>query len=184
MTRRPLDPEEKAAWDRVKATVKPLEPLSPKPHIAEPAEPAPPPMAKRKRVAAASPPGQQQKRPAAPVAEHRQGLDSHWDRRLKRGAMAPDLHLDLHGLGLDHAYGRLDHAIEQAVATGARSILLVTGRARAHDRASGSGRGAIRAAIHDWLAASRHAGHIAAVRGAHPRHGGDGALYIILKRGR
>ena len=40
----------------------------------------------------------------------------------------------------------------------------------------------IRAAVHDWLAVSRHAGRIAAVRGAHPRHGGGGSLYIILRR--
>ena len=43
-------------------------------------------------------------------------------------------------------------------------------------------RGAIRAAVGDWLAASRHAADIAAVRSAHPRHGGAGALYIILRR--
>ena len=43
-------------------------------------------------------------------------------------------------------------------------------------------RGAIRAAVADWLAASRHADRIAAVRNAHPRHGGTGALYIVLKR--
>ncbi|MGB5485182.1 Smr/MutS family protein, partial [Parasphingorhabdus sp.] len=40
------------------------------------------------------------------------------------------------------------------------------------------------AAISDWLAASRHASRIAAVRRAHPRHGGAGALYIILRRPR
>ena len=40
------------------------------------------------------------------------------------------------------------------------------------------------AAIGDWLAASRHASSIAAVRGAHPRHGGAGALYIVLRRPR
>ena len=45
-------------------------------------------------------------------------------------------------------------------------------------------RGAIRAAVGDWLHASRHAGSIAAVRGAHPRHGGAGALYIVLRRRR
>jgi DNA-nicking Smr family endonuclease len=38
--------------------------------------------------------------------------------------------------------------------------------------------------VGDWLAASRHAGDIAAVRNAHPRHGGGGALYIVLRRGR
>jgi len=36
--------------------------------------------------------------------------------------------------------------------------------------------------VRDWLASSRHAAHIASVRQAHPRHGGEGALYIVLKR--
>jgi DNA-nicking Smr family endonuclease len=45
-------------------------------------------------------------------------------------------------------------------------------------------RGAIRATIGDWLAASRHSSQIAAVRNAHPRHGGLGALYIVLRRRR
>ena len=39
-----------------------------------------------------------------------------------------------------------------------------------------------KAAVHDWLAVSRHAPRIAAVRGAHPRHGGGGSLYIVLRR--
>ena len=42
----------------------------------------------------------------------------------------------------------------------------------------------IAAQVADWLALSRHAGRIAAVRGAHPRHGGQGALYVILRRRR
>jgi DNA-nicking Smr family endonuclease len=61
-------------------------------------------------------------------------------------------------------------------------VLLVTGKPREHDRASGQGRGAIAAVVRDWLASSRHASSISAVRNAHPRHGGAGALYIVLKR--
>ena len=114
------------------------------------------------------------------------GLDSHWDRRLNKGSIIPDVSVDLHGLGLAHAHARLDGVLEQSVKGGARVILLVTGKMRDHDRASGvsggRGRGAIRAAVTDWLAASRHHAHIASVRPAHQRHGGDGALYIILKR--
>jgi len=107
-------------------------------------------------------------------------LDGSWDRRLARGMVQPDLTIDLHGHTLDSAYRTLDAGLDQAIARGARMLLLVTGK----PRAQGSGRGAIRAAVGDWLAASRHAGDIAAVRGAHPRHGGTGALYIILKRRR
>ena len=61
-----------------------------------------------------------------------------------------------------------------------RLLLLITGK----PRDAKSGRGAIRAAVGDWLAASPYAGDIAAVRNAHPRHGGAGALYIVLRRRR
>ncbi len=111
-----------------------------------------------------------------------QTLDGTWDRQITKGAIIPDISVDLHGSGLSGAYARLDGALEQAIAQKLRVVLLVTGRARAHDRASGEGRGAIASVVRDWLSASRHAKAIAAVRNAHPRHGGAGALYIVLKR--
>jgi DNA-nicking Smr family endonuclease len=107
-------------------------------------------------------------------------LDGSWDRRLSRGLVQPDLAIDLHGHTLDSAWRTLDAGLDQAIGRGARMLLLVTGK----PRDPGSGRGAIRAAVGDWLAASRHADRIAAVRGAHPRHGGTGALYIVLRRPR
>ncbi len=111
------------------------------------------------------------------------GLDSGWDRKLARGSVHPDFTLDLHGASLDAAYSRLMHGIAQAKSMGARVILLVTGKPRPVDSADrGSRRGAIRAKVIDWLAASEHALDIAAIRNAHLRHGGTGALYIILKR--
>jgi DNA-nicking Smr family endonuclease len=107
-------------------------------------------------------------------------LDGHWDRRMAKGGVQPDVTIDLHGHTLTSAYARLDMALGQAIAADMRLMLLITGKARAPD----SGRGAIRAAVADWLASSRHAGSIAAVRNAHPRHGGEGALYIVLRRRR
>ncbi|MEL7690491.1 Smr/MutS family protein [Citromicrobium bathyomarinum] len=112
-------------------------------------------------------------------------MDSHWDRRLKAGEIAPELTLDLHGHGLDAAYNRLMDGMAQARGMDARSVLVVTGKPRSGEAADrGERRGAIRAKILDWLAASEHGGAIAAVRNAHRRHGGDGALYIVLKRSR
>jgi DNA-nicking Smr family endonuclease len=110
-------------------------------------------------------------------------LDGTWDRGLSRGAIEPDATLDLHGHNLATAYSLLDERLEQAIAMGARVLLLVTGKPRTDERRP-HGRGAIRAAVGDWLAASRHAARIAAVRNAHPRHGGSGALYIVLRRAR
>ena len=107
-------------------------------------------------------------------------LDASWDRRLARGLVQPDRSLDLHGHNLATAWALLDRRLGEAVADGARVLLLITGKPPS-DR---SGRGAIRAAVGDWLAASPYAGDIAAVRNAHPRHGGAGALYIVLRRSR
>jgi DNA-nicking Smr family endonuclease len=97
--------------------------------------------------------------------------------------VAPDTIVDLHGHNLATAYDLLDRRLDQAIAAEDRLLLLITGKPPADDRRPAP-RGAIRAAVGDWLAASRHAGRIAAVRNAHPRHGGAGALYIVLRRGR
>jgi DNA-nicking Smr family endonuclease len=113
------------------------------------------------------------------------GLDASWERKLARAAIAPDFTLDLHGHTLDQAHVRLDSGLMQAKAMGARLVLLVTGKARPVDAADrGTSRGAIRAKVVDWLAAGPHASDIAAIRKAHRRHGGDGALYIVLRRPR
>ena len=74
---------------------------------------------------------------------------------------------------------------DHLAALGARVVLLITGRPRPTEAADrGDRRGAIRAKVLDWLAAGAHASRIAAVRPAHRKHGGAGALYIILRRPR
>ncbi len=114
------------------------------------------------------------------------GLDGGWDRRLAQGAVPPDFTLDLHGHSLDAAHARLDHGLHLAITQGARLVLLIAGKERPHGDHDqrGNRRGAIRAKLMDWLSHSRHAARIAAVRAAHPRHGGAGAIYIVLRRNR
>jgi len=111
-------------------------------------------------------------------------LDGGWDKRIAKGGVIPDMTLDLHGHTLASAHAMLDDGIARALRHGCRVILLVTGRPPRPESERPHARGAIRAAIGDWLGASRHADAIAAVRGAHPRHGGQGALYIVLRRPR
>ena len=113
-----------------------------------------------------------------PIAD--KTLDGSWDKKLRSGAIEPDRMLDLHGMNLDTAWNAIDRGLEQAIARGDRVVLLITGHHRPGDPPVQRGR--IRAAVHDWLAASRHAQNIAAVRGAHRRHGGGGSLYLILRR--
>lgn len=112
-------------------------------------------------------------------------LDAGWDKKLAKGMVSPDRVIDLHGDTLDTAHARLDFALRDAVLCGERLILLVTGKpARDNPRLPPTSRGVIRASISDWLSSSSHASKIAAVRNAHPRHGGAGALYVILRRSR
>lgn len=184
---RPLDPDEKALWHKVTSTVRPIaRRVSKSPALA--AEPATPAIAtaapKRGRVPPARVPA------ATPVAQQKplaDSLDGGWDRRLRRGVTTPDWTVDLHGHTLDSARRLLDSMLDQAVAEGIRVILLITGKPPREDDRHYDGRprrGLIRASIGTWLQSSRHAGRIAAVRNAHPRHGGAGALYVILRRER
>jgi DNA-nicking Smr family endonuclease len=182
---KPLSPAEDALWQRVIATVTPLHKVRPKALPEPPSNGAMQPKEQTSRAVsiARRPEMGKAKTPATPtVISH--NLDGHWDRKFLRGRIEPDLTIDLHGHSLASAYGRLDAALDHARHGGVRVILLITGKAKP-DRPHGpdGGRGAIRAAVEGWISASRHARHIAAVRNAHPRHGGTGAIYIVLKRG-
>jgi DNA-nicking Smr family endonuclease len=172
---RSLSPEEAEAWARVAATIRPL---SRDPDwsqaVEEPRKPVDLPNAPKPRAQAQSTP------PSKALPIHRKTLDASWDKRLRSGAVEPDRILDLHGMNLDRAWSAIDRALEQAISHGERLVLLITGHHRPGDPPVERGR--IRAAVHDWLAASRHAADIAAVRGAHRRHGGGGSLYLILRR--
>jgi len=77
-------------------------------------------------------------------------------------------------------------SLAKARATGARVLLVIAGKPRGPEARDhrGNARGVIRAKLLDWLAASAHAGAIAAIRPAHQRHGGAGAVYVVLRRAR
>ncbi len=190
---RGLTASEAALWARLAATVKPLHPvrkLQAPPLSGLPAgePPVPVPLAKKPkgRVPPLRPPVTLPAPAAKPaVGQVGAGLDSHWERRLARNVLEPDFTLDLHGHNLEQAHRRLDDGLLQAKSMGARLVLLVTGKSRPVDAADrGERRGAIRAKVLDWLAAGPHASDIAAVRPAQRRHGGEGALYLVLRRGR
>lgn len=176
---RRLNPEESALWARVTATVRPLDRrridgVVPQP----PAQPASAPVANRPQSTI---------RPAKPVpprATSANTLDGGWDRRLSSGRITPDVTIDLHGYTLASAHALLERSLGEAIAHGDRVMLVITGNppnARTHgDRP----RGLIRQQMPLWIASSSYRDAIAAVRGAHPRHGGRGALYLILRRQR
>ena len=170
---RSLSPEEAELWGRVAATIRPLSRETPAPPIVQ----------KPVEVAAGPKPKATSRQPQTspkPVPIGARTLDGTWDRKLRSGSVEPDRVLDLHGMNLDRAWLAIDRALEQSIARGDRVVLLITGHHRPGEPPVQRGR--IRAAVHDWLAHSRHASDIAAVRGAHRRHGGGGSLYLILRR--
>ena len=171
-----LSAEERALWARVAATVTPLEGKSAE--VSDlPVGHLPPPV-KRKPVTRSLPQPKPARlnEPAAPDT-----LDGGWDRRLRKGGVSPDRTIDLHGHTLATASNALEHALARAVADDIRVLLVITGKPPKPDA---KGRGLIRAAIGTWLGSSGYRDRIAAVRNAHPRHGGTGALYVILRRRR
>ena len=174
---RGLSPEEAALWARVTETIRPLsrDPTT-GPLIAVKADSLAP-SAPKGRV----PPNRPAILPPKRIKNLGDAtLDGGWNRRLGSGRIQPDRTLDLHGHSLAKAWEAIDRALERSIASNDRVLLLITGHERKGEPPLERGR--IRAAVHDWLAVSRHADRIAAVRGAHRRHGGGGSLYIILRR--
>ncbi len=187
---RRLGPDETALWKKVAATVKPLAkakaPLAP---VAPPTVKPPKPTSRSIAAPAAAPRAPAKLPPPRRTHSHAT-LDGHWDRRLRKGVVRPDMSIDLHGHTLASAQALLDEAIGRALLRGARVLLVVAGRLRpGADRlpqmhGDPRPRGAIRASLPDWLAYSPHADQIVALRPAHISHGGAGAVYVILRRNR
>lgn len=115
-------------------------------------------------------------RPSAPAAA---GASEHIEpgrlRRIQRERDPIDARIDLHGLDQFAAEDQLKAFLFRARDAGLRAVLVITGKGSRGD-------GVIRRRLSDWLAdpALRHV--VAGVAMAHRRHGGEGAVYIAIKR--
>lgn len=186
---RRLSPQEAALWRAVAGSVRPL----PKPpqngEVARAKRVTEGPVSNDKPLVGLTPapppfPSSRERSPSPfQGGSAANTLDARWDKQLATGRIEPDFTIDLHGETLSSAHARLNRSLDFAIRTGARVILLITGRPAADNpRLPPTSRGVIRASVKDWLAASSHTSRIAAIRNAHPRHGGAGALYLILRR--
>jgi DNA-nicking Smr family endonuclease len=167
----PLDVEDLRLWAVVTATVRPLRPSHPEPPVAvaPPPEPIPAkPPAPHRIEPPPKPPPRVQHGPAADV-------DAKLRRRLARGHDALAARIDLHGLTHDAARASLVRFVERSLAEGWRAVLVITGKGLGGD-------GLLRRLVPVWLAEPPLRAHVAGVSEAHRRHGGEGALYVALKR--
>lgn len=110
-----------------------------------------------------------------------QPFDRAVDRALSRGKRAPEGTLDLHGMTLAAAERSVARFLAEAAAEGWRVVLIVTGKGIRREGGRVFG-GRIRAEFPAWLERADNRALIAGVRAAHPRHGGSGAFYVLLRR--
>lgn len=114
----------------------------------------------------------------APAARHHHGpaaLDSRTKRKLRRGLMASDARIDLHGHTQAAAYTALLSFLAHSRSRRLKCVLVITGQGRA-------GGGVLRNAVPRWLGEAGFARHVNGFCEAGPRDGGAGALYVLLKR--
>lgn len=106
--------------------------------------------------------------------------------KLKRGKLSPERRIDLHGLTLSQAHPALIRFVMDAYSDGKRLVLVITGKG---DRKDPKGpfevqRGVLRRQVPMWLNAPPLSSVVLQVAASHQRHGGDGALYVYLRRRR
>ena len=107
------------------------------------------------------------------------GVDKRLAERLKRGQLAIESVLDLHGQTQDEAHRQLDAFLAAAAHAGRRCVLVITGKGAWREAA-----GVLREMVPRWLNEAPNRARVLAIAHAQPRHGGAGALYVLLKRRR
>ena len=121
-------------------------------------------------------------------AKHRQpclahgqvaGIDRRTAERLKRGKMAVDGRLDLHGMTQAEAHRALDAFVAASYDAGRRTLLVITGKGQGKQDG-----GVLRGKVPLWLNQAPNRGRVLAFDYAQQRDGGTGALYVMLRRKR
>ena len=196
MTRRRLRPEEEELWRQVAAKAERLHPEkpfapsdfvtpTPKPKPRKPAFDAVPqtimtPIAKPRTQVSLTP----------SITEQIAGAQVHMDRKaygkLTRGKLRPEGKIDLHGMTLDRAHPTLTRFILSAQSQGKRLVLVVTGKGKQRDDDGPIPVrfGVLRHQVPQWLNMPPLSSAILQVTQAHMRHGGGGAYYVYLRKGR
>lgn len=175
MTKRRPSAEESELFRRAVGDAKPLRARA-KRAGSPPAAPKAPAPSKppAPRIAGSVPPPPRAKPPAPGRFAD---IDKRTAERFRRGELAIEATLDLHGLTQTEAHRRLDAFIERAAGAGTRMLLVVTGKGQ-------NGGGVLRESVPRWLAEPGLRPRVLALAHAQPKHGGAGALYVLLRKKR
>ena len=168
-------------WARVARSARPLRKASAAP-VAEP----PKPRAKAAVMKASPPPKPAPKAPKpAPIARG-EPLDRQTARHLEKGRLPVEARLDLHGMRQREAHAALRKFLKSAQGKGYRHVLVITGKGAPADESrpfyEADERGVLRQAVPHWLSQPDLAPVVLSYSEAPRRLGGEGALYVRLRR--
>ncbi len=175
--RRQLSDEEQALWSGFVRSITPLRHAKNaiKPEASE--NRAPPKSAKAPDV---------RSQPQPPKSPPLAPLGRRLKQRVARGREPIDARIDLHGMTQAQAHAALLVFLQRAQTDGARTVLVVTGKgsgASERDPAA-AGRGVLKRQVPMWLALPEYRSFVLGFEDAHIGHGGQGALYVRLRRSR
>lgn len=163
------DHDDDSLWQKVAATIRPLKHKLQ--HLSHPKKDVPKVKIKHEKIfydaAKTAVPIKKQKLSEAP--------DSHWQRRLKAGDINIEMILDLHGCTQREAYHQLEKFIGHARRQKMRQLLVITGKGK-----FSKGDGVLKQQLPHWLDALHAV--IMTYHPAHQKHGGSGAMYVVLKK--
>jgi DNA-nicking Smr family endonuclease len=181
--RRQLSDEERALWTGLARSIEPLKRR--KANTSEPTPAAgeaelPPPQPRTPSRPVTPPPAKSP--PLAP-------FDRRLKQRVARGRDAIDARIDLHGMTQSQAHGALLRFLRRAQADGAKIALVVTGKGIGKGGGDSardfvSERGVLKRQVPLWLSLPEFRPFIVGFEDAHVSHGGQGALYLRLRRAR
>ena len=174
--RRVLSRDERVLWRTITQSIAPLRdaPLA-APEAEEMIETVVAPPVKPRR--AVEPARRVPQAPAAPAPPPLTPLGRRMRQRVARGRETIDARFDLHGLTQSEAHAELMRFVRAASARGHRLVLVITGKGRRN----GEG-GVLRRQVPQWLALPEFRGFVVGFEDAHVAHGGEGALYVRLRK--
>ncbi|HVV41912.1 MAG TPA: Smr/MutS family protein [Nitrobacter sp.] len=178
--RRALSDDERALWESVAKQTKPLRKKTRVMKSVDAAAAAPGPARKTPaapRIAPASPAPEPARMPP-PLAP----IDRRDRARLSRGKQDIEARIDLHGMTQARAHRALHHFLLRASDDGLKFVLVITGKGRT--TGFESGRGILRRQVPEWLALPEFRALVVGFEQAHVGHGGEGALYVRIRRRR
>jgi DNA-nicking Smr family endonuclease len=179
MSRRRLSDDERVLWSGVTRSIAPLRqrPIAEPSPDAEPAALRSAALPKAKPVTAFKP--APRPAPAPPLMP----LGRRFKQEVARGRRAIDGRLDLHGLTQAEAHSALLGFLRATQARGGRLALVITGKGTAGDDHAGE-RGVLRRQVPRWLRLPEFRAYVIGFEPAGIGHGGEGALYVSLRRAR